>query len=314
MGLASDSNSFTSPGSSDTPSSASNKDFGYWIGATDSLYFWRYADSSAPGKTVRARLWSDANKDYYCYWSVGNGWNSDPGPTTIKKGANDWYGAFAPYKPRIKQFEESTTTPVGGTATFTLNVSGVQGSGSTGKREITETFWKWGTDPALADASTKTVQGGSLSLDDTQATQGTTLYFQLFHGNWFSSEPVGSNIEPYTVGGGVGGVGGAFNYTLLPAAADKLVINSITIPSNDLTIGAANTASEFAAVLNEAAGEDKVIVAAIYKWDAAAGKPVGVTFDTDGKMLAGSVDFDLVPGEGIQVYTTEPLDVTLEGR
>lgn len=130
--------------------------------------------------------------------------------------------------------------------------------------------------------------------------------------NQFGNGPWGT-ATTFTIPAGAGGTGGAvFNFNLLGVDASKLVINSIAIPSKTTASGAVGKASELKAVINTVAGE--AVVVAVSKWDPATGTSLTAAFDTSGTLIDGTADFDLAPGEGVQVYTTKNVNLTLVGQ
>lgn len=108
----------------------------------------------------------------------------------------------------------------------------------------------------------------------------------------------------------------SFGFTLYGSQNDQIIVNSIAIPSNKLAKPEinlqVNKASDLAGVINRFKG--KTIVTAIYKFDPANGTAQGAIFDTNGNLKSGD-NFNLAPGIGYQVYTTEKVDnIVFEGQ
>jgi len=155
------------------------------------------------------------------------------------------------------------------------------------------------------DGTTDTRSGSSIALNDTPAG---TYRFRPTATNWYGST-VGDEVAYTTLGGAVGG--SVFIFELKGSEADRLVVNSIAVPSNTLSDGTVGMASELAAYINARAG--RTVVTAVGHWDAAAAQAVGVTFGAEGQIASGA-DFGIVPGIGYQVYTTEDINITFSGQ
>jgi len=114
--------------------------------------------------------------------------------------------------------------------------------------------------------------------------------------------------------GGAGGVPTTFTFDLYGAQPNKLMVNSITIPSNNLKSPEEITvskASDLAGVINRKAGKN--IVRAICRWNTKEAKAEAALFDDKGELT--SIDFEVSPGVGYQLYTTEDLPtLTFEAR
>ena len=261
------------------------------------------------GGTLIVRIWKNApsgNRLGNYYGKTSHGAASG---TTLPY---DWtiadlkteYKADVPYKPAIGSISEALQR-VGNSLKLNLGVPiSYNESGADGKREVT------GLSLAITYPSGKqeTLSGQSASLSNTEAG---TYKFKPAATNWYGTT-YGDEISYTTLGGGAGGAA-SFIFTLNPSIADKLIINSIAVPSVSLAQGPATKASELAAIINTKA-EEKV-VAAVYRWDKTTGNPVGVAFDASGNIMSGGEDFNLVPGEGIQVYTIKEVkDLVLQGQ
>jgi len=183
-------------------------------------------------------------------------------------------------------------------------------------------YWIFPEDePADSDTDrVASVASTSWSLPATDPKTGGdfgagTYYFKVRAKNDFGAGPWSTPIAWPTLSQ-VSGEGTAeFTFDLKQVSETKLVVNSITIPTLDLTkplVVTVSKASDLKSVIDNAAGPDKSVVVAIYKWDPVAGQAVGIAFDAEGEMVEGSNDFDLVPGMGIQVYTTEELNITFK--
>ena len=102
----------------------------------------------------------------------------------------------------------------------------------------------------------------------------------------------------------------SFTFDLKPASDTKLIVNCISVPNS-------TNADTLAAYINGAAQTklSKNIVTAIYKFNAAtAGSegPESAIFDTASGSRIGGTNFTITQGEGLQVYTTDPLNITIQ--
>lgn len=278
-----------------TDDPSNGKYYGYCFGS--GFYFWRLNNASAPGGTVFLRLWdSSSTKLYYIYSSAANDWSSAKDNTFPAVGKNDWYKAAGPYAPQITSFVEQVTTPVSngtpGTASFNLAVSGADGTGTDGRRQITDRYWKWGTDNPPTQHK---VAGGALSLTSADAPTGTKLYFQLFNSNWFQSD-VASLVVSHTISGV--SVAGGFSQYYLYKRTDGTGANFINIPfDGPMTFVDSNNVSTPITTgqdLVNAIG--KTVVTAISSYDNANQVLAGKTFSSSGTVTystPASANFDL---------------------
>jgi hypothetical protein len=176
----------------------------------------------------------------------------------------------------------------------------------------------WSTAKVYPGSKTKTISETDLA--NPYFVAGGNYYVRAQAGNNFGPSGWGNPVPFKIPEGGAGGAA-SFTYNLEPPQGDKLIVNTITVPSLNLTRPSTATvakASDLANVINAAAAPDK-IVAAIYKWesrdgDPKMGNPRGIVLDSAGKVVAGGDDFPLTAGEGIQVYTTKKFTITLEGK
>ncbi len=217
------------------------------------------------------------------------------------------YKAASPYKPIVSEFSESTTSYTDGSpSSSVLTVKSVNGSGNDGLREVNSFAWKmWIEGEAEPADALSNATSRDLSLDSDQLVAGVTYAFKSGHENQWGG-PTWSDKYTHTVSGAPGPAL-PFTFDLQPSSEEKLVVNSIAIPHN---LGITK-ASELVALINEKAKADKErditedVVIVLGRWDPVAGKAIGYYPETE------KVEFDLVPGEGYQVYVTQGFRLVL---
>jgi len=276
----------------------------------------KYQKSSLDGGTLYVRVWKDAlsgnrKGNYY-----GKSSHAVASGTTLPY---DWfltlqtsYKADVPYAPTISSIQEALIR-VGNSleATLTINIGYDQtgGTGGDGIREITGRSLKI----TYPDGTTETKNGSSVKITD--APQGTYT-FQPVATNWYGSTS-GTSQNYTTLGLGVGTL--SFTHDLFGARDDLLIVNTIAIPSTNLSKPAAasgvSTATKLAQVINSAAGSGKYIVRAVCYWDPATGTAQSELFDATGNLVSPPDTLTIKPGVGYQVYTTEDLKgIVFEGQ
>lgn len=268
----------------------------------------KYQLAELNGGALYVRVWKDSPSgdrrgNYYGVAShaVASG-ATPPVDWTITNIKTD-HKADVPYKPTIGSISESLQR-VGEALQLRLVIPISYDSSPAGGDGIRDAQ-SFSLAITYPDATTDTKSGSSITLSDTPAGN---YKFRPTATNWYGST-VGDEVPYTTLGMAVGG--STFVFDLKKSEADKLVVNSIATPSKTLTDGSVAVASELAGYINAKAG--KTIVTAIGRWDAAAAQAVGVTFGTEGNIASGA-DFEIVPGIGYQVYTTEDISITLSGQ
>jgi len=145
-------------------------------------------------------------------------------------------------------------------------------------------------------------------------TGGTIYYFKAFAYNAGTAlDPTSAaSIAGHQFSGGVlsggrvvPGGSGSMTFPLKASATDKLIVNSITIPSGlkEATGATVTNASQLINVINAKAGKSVVIV--VGKWDRTTGTALGWTPAGEG------TDFLVTAGEGYQVFVNEDFTLTL---
>jgi len=127
--------------------------------------------------------------------------------------------------------------------------------------------------------------------------------------NHFDSSPWGPEL-PFTIPETTMGPATTFTFDLYGTKTDKLIVNTISIPSGDLFrpvdyVGV-KKAPDLAKVINQyanaTAGQDVFPVRAICWWDPVTGLPKRALFSDKGVWDPASDDLDIVPGVGYMVY------------
>lgn len=248
------------------------------------------------------RIWEGgepATGKYYTNVSANATDATNPMPADI--GLNNIYcnyKADVPYTPNITKIEEIASTPysngTAGTKTSSLTIYSAQPTPTDGIREITG--YQWVVAPAISGIN---LTAQTLTIPADKISTGETYSFSATHKNNFGATT--SALVSYKVGsGGVGTPGSVIKYTYSLKKYDpaKLVVNDISSPVN-------TTAAALANAINVQAGS--AIVSSVCKWDNGKTKAYVIG-------QAGSEDFAIQSGEGVQIYVTETKTVTLESQ
>ncbi|MFC1637698.1 fibronectin type III domain-containing protein [Candidatus Margulisiibacteriota bacterium] len=288
----------------------------------------QYENTTISGSSCYMRIWDGSPRTEGSYYGKSKAYKAAAGSQPalqydVTSFKTDFLAAKPVNAPTIKSVSESNQR-IGDTADVILKLS-VSYTYDMGSPKIEATgydmkYWigSLADEPDDSDPNrVVSLAGTSFSLPDKDPASGKpfgsgTYYFKVRARNWFGAGPWSDTKEWTTLSGIIGGAV-AFDFNLKPYQEDKIVVNSITVPSLSLSDGSVAYASELAAYINGKAGEGKIIVTAISRWDAEAGAPEGLSFNEDGSVSSG-VDFTLTPGEGVQVFTTEELNITLQGQ
>jgi hypothetical protein len=140
--------------------------------------------------------------------------------------------------------------------------------------------------------------GDKTALTETVTWEGLdptkVYYFKAFAHNSSSRLWSGAYAAAAVPGGGKGG-SGSFTYDLRAARGDKLVTNTIAVP----TSWSGLPVEKLVELINAKSASGKAIVTAIGGWDPDSGESFGWTADGKGKT------FNLKAGVGYQVYVSE---------
>lgn len=128
--------------------------------------------------------------------------------------------------------------------------------------------------------------------------------------NYFGSSDWGESSRFQIPTGGAGGGPVTLIFSLEAYEANKLVINSISVPPNlkDASGSPITTASQLIAYIDSQPGAGAGTVIVLGKWDPVAGTAVRRTPAGVGE------NFNLVAGEGYQLYVTKRCTLTLQGN
>jgi hypothetical protein len=266
-------------------------------------------DVPAGSKTLKVRIWDGeaqtAGGKYTALVSKSN----PTGQTDDLVFKINYAFIFAdPTKPVIYEVVESTTKPLPAGETIGSATIKSQATAHSSGLVIEIGQYEWTVNGEVDSSQT----GANLVLSTPQYSLnlGDTYTVSVRYKNLWSKWGPSSDSYTHVVAGGAEG-GSTFIFDLKASEADRLVVNSIAVPSQNLSDGTVSLASELAGYINGQAG--KVIVTAVYRYDAAAAQGFGITFDAGGQVSAGD-DFEIVPGIGYQVYTTEDINVTFAGQ
>lgn len=286
--------------------------------------YFQYDDTAVNGGNVYVRSWDGTPRTRGSNYGISPAYAAASGASP----ANQWtvpkfqagYLADVPRNtPTINSVSESNVR-VGDTTDVVLSLSiGYSYSPGDPPNTIIATgydvkYWL-GTETEPSDTDpNRVVSTGSTSwgLPERDPKTGNkfgsgTYNFRVRAKNEFGAGPWSATRSwPTLTGVGGGGIV-TLSFSLKAYEANKLVVNSISVPPNlkDGTGTPITTASKLIARINELARENIVIV--LGKWDPETGNAVRLTPGGVGN------DFDLKPGEGYQLYVTKDYDLTLQG-
>ena len=247
-----------------------------------------------PGQAF-VEVWSTSSPAQGAYYNWQTVSLKGPGqsPADLLVSLSTSYKADVPYKPIITKIDETSSTAYpSGTKNASLIVYSAQPNATDGIREITGYSWKISPAP-IGNPNTS---AANLTLTSDQVLSGETYTFTATHKNWFGE--ASSDTVSYKIGSGGAGQGGAtFAYSLKKSAAGKLVVNNISPPKQI-------KADALVSAINSAKGSPTVI--AIYKW-----VPAGSTYTAYIPGEKTDDNFSIDAGEGVQVYTTEDVNLQL---
>lgn len=249
--------------------------------------YYQFEDMNLNGGSVGARTWKGtprtAGSFYGKFSYAATPRNIPPTPNNLTD-LRATYKADKPNVPTIGTISESLQRS-GSNMNLQLGIPvNYNETGSDGYKRETTGFSVVITYPS---GSAETRSGSSVTLQNTPAGK---YKFKPVAVNWFGSTD-GAVVDYETLGVSAGS-SEPFVYTLEPYQADKLIVNTIAVPTG----WRGKRASDLAALINGKRGE----VIGIYGWNK-SGAGYGVAYSAAGEKVSGD-DFELVPGIGYQVY------------
>jgi hypothetical protein len=285
----------------------------------------KYGLTELDGGNLYVRVWKDAlsgdrKGNYYGVYHNAVAAGSTP--------AYDWptvdgqvvslvtdHKADVPYQPSIDKTKIEESMVRSGInqvlkLVIPLSYDSAGGAAGDGIRE-TQSYALWVKYP---NGSEETRGGSSITLDNTAAGH---YLFKPIAFNWYGSIE-GAIVDYDTLGGAAaaaaGGVLPELTVDLTPPASDTNIIpTSLCLPSLSLTKPKVTTLTDavsLANLINDA--NNDIIVAAICWGDPKTSTVYSALFDTYGKLIAGSDNFNLQVRVPVQIYIYKAGTLTIQ--
>jgi hypothetical protein len=283
------------------------------------MYVFGANDSYPNSKKTYVRIWEEDAKTNGSKYTNLHDWDNPTGGIANPSLTINYTKIYdKPARPVIIEVVESITTPLGvsgdvvvasGASSGSVTIKS-QGTSHDSGLGVDVVQRQWEVNGAAGPSGTNLVLDSASYPMDEGTTYTVRVRYQGVNSQWSDY----SAPYTYVVGGGMAGPGGPMSivFNLLSAQTDKLVVNTIFIPSTNLTqpeITTVSVASDLARVVNNVAGAN--VVAAVSRWNRETGQPEVALFDADGNLISGSPDFSLSLSEAYQIYTSQDVDITL---